>query len=137
VLLLIDKLIGRRVPVRFMLFCFVGAVGVVVHLVALRFALAFLEFSAAQSVATVVAMTSNFFANNVLTYRDRRLRGRRLFTGLVSFYLVSSVGAVANVGVASAVFERDYEWWLAGLAGAALGAVWNYGVSSVLTWSRR
>jgi dolichol-phosphate mannosyltransferase len=137
VLLLIDKLIGRRVPVRFMLFCFVGAVGVVVHLVALRFALAFLEFSAAQSVATVVAMTSNFFANNVLTYRDRRLRGRRLFTGLVSFYLVSSVGAVANVGVASAVFERDYEWWLAGLAGAALGAVWKYGVSSVLTWSRR
>ena len=104
---------------------------------ALRLALEFLEFSAAQSLATVVAMTSNFFANNVLTYRDRRLRGRRLLTGLVSFYLVCSVGAVANVGVASLVFERDYGWWVAGLAGAALGAVWNYGVSSVLTWSRR
>ena len=135
-LLLVDKLIGRRVPVRFMLFCLVGAIGVVVHLVALRLALELLGFSAAQSVATVVAMTSNFFANNLFTYRDRRLRGRRLITGLVSFYLVCSVGAIANVGVASALFERDYGWWLAGLAGAALGAVWNYGVSSVLTWSR-
>ena len=137
VLLLIDKLIGRRVPARFMLFCLVGSIGVAVHLLALRLALEFLEFSAAQSVATVVAMTSNFFANNLFTYRDRRLRGRRLFTGLMSFYLVCSVGAVANVGVATLAFERDYGWWLAGLAGAALGAVWNYGVSSVLTWSRR
>jgi dolichol-phosphate mannosyltransferase len=136
-LLLIDKLIGRRIPVRFMLFCLVGAIGVVVHLLALRLALVFLGFSAAQSIATGVAMTSNFFVNNVLTYRDRRLKGRRLVTGLVSFYLVCSVGAIANVGVASLAFERDYGWWLAGLAGAALGAVWNYGVSSVLTWSRR
>jgi dolichol-phosphate mannosyltransferase len=137
VLLLINKVTGRQIPPRFMLFCLVGAVGVVVHLVALRFALEFLSFSPAQAVATGIAMTSNFFMNNVFTYRDRRLRGWELLTGLLSFCLVCSLGAVANVGVASAIFERDYDWWFAGLAGAALGAVWNYGASSVLTWSRR
>ena len=31
-------------------------------------------------------MTSNFALNNMLTYRDVRLRGRRLVTGLLSFY---------------------------------------------------
>ena len=61
ILLLIDKLIGHRIPVRFMLFCLVGAIGVAVHLLALRLALEFWGFSAAQSVATGVAMTSNFF----------------------------------------------------------------------------
>jgi dolichol-phosphate mannosyltransferase len=137
VLLLINKATGRQIPPRFLLFCLVGAVGVLVHMVALRLALEFWSFSPAQTVATGIAMTSNFFLNNVFTYRDRRLRGWRLLTGLLSFYLVCSLGAVANVGVAAAIFERDYDWWLAGLAGAALGAVWNYGASSVLTWSRR
>ena len=137
VLLLINKMTGRQIPPRFMLFCFVGAVGVLVHLAALRIGLVLWSFSPAQAVATGVAMTSNFFMNNVLTYRDRRLHGWRLLTGLLSFCLVCSVGAVANVGVAWAIFDRSYEWWFAGLVGAAIGAVWNYGVSSVLTWSRR
>ena len=47
------------------------------------------------------------------------------------------VGAVANVGIASAAFEHHYSWWAAGLAGAAVGVVWNYAVSSVFTWRQR
>ena len=135
-LLLLGKLVGRRIPVRFVLFCLVGSVGVLVHLMSLRLALVGMGFSAAQSLATGVAMTSNFFLNNVLTYRDRRLRGAQLLRGLVIFCLVCLIGAAANVGVASLIFGQDYDWWLAGLAGAAIGAVWNYGASSVLTWAR-
>jgi dolichol-phosphate mannosyltransferase len=82
-------------------------------------------------------MTSNYVLNNILTDRDRRLTGVRFFTGLPSFYEVCSLGAVANVGVASAAFGHHYTWWLSGLAGAAVGAVWNYAVSSVFTWRRR
>jgi dolichol-phosphate mannosyltransferase len=138
-MLLADKLVGRFVPVRFALFAFIGVLGLGVHLAVLRGALAFpsLAFAEAQAVATVVAMTSNFFLNNLFTYRDQRLRGWRLLRGLLSFYLICSVGAVGNVGIAAYVFAADNAWWLAGIAGAIVGSVWNYAVSSVFTWRRR
>lgn len=134
--LLLDKLVGRWVPVRFVMFSAVGMSGVLVHFAALSLALLWLGFMAAQALATGLAMTSNFLINNVLTYRDRRLKGWRLIPGLLSFVAVCSVGAIANVGVASAVFYRDYAWWLAALAGIAVGVVWNFAVSQIFTWRK-
>lgn len=138
-MLLADKLVGHIVPVRFALFAFIGALGLVVHLATLRGALTLpsLGFAGAQAVATVVAMTSNFFLNNLFTYRDQRLHGWRLLRGLFSFYLICAVGAVGNVGIAAYVFAADNVWWLAGISGAIVGSVWNYAVSSVFTWRRR
>ncbi len=133
-MLLLDKLVGRYVPVRFVSFAAIGALGVAVHFLTLYFALKAVEFPLAQATATIVAMTSNFALNNFLTYRDRRLSGRRFATGLLSFYAVCSLGAVANVGIASAAFAHHYTWWVSGLAGVAIGVVWNYAVSSVITW---
>jgi dolichol-phosphate mannosyltransferase len=136
-MLLLDKLIGHVVPVRFILFGTVGASGVVVHLTTLRLVLMAGSFPVAQGAATIAAMTSNYILNNILTYRDKRRRGWRFLTGLLSFYAVCATGAVANVGIASAAFQRHYSWWLAGLAGAAVGVVWNYAVSSIFTWRQR
>ena len=135
-LLLLDKLFGRFVPVRFLLFGLIGGSGVVVHLAVLGLAnqVAGVAFFAAQTLATFVAMTSNFFLNNWLTYRDRRLKGWRVLWGLASFYLVCGLGVVANVGIANFAFEREWTWWVSGLVGALVGAVWNYAVSSVVTW---
>jgi dolichol-phosphate mannosyltransferase len=137
--LLLDKLIGHIVPVRFVLFSAIGGFGLVVHLTVLAaaFKLLGLAFAAAQTVATLAAMTFNFLLNNILTYRDRRLRGRRLIYGLLSFYAVCAVGAVGNVGIAAYLFHFDRSWWLAGIAGAMLGAVWNYAISSIFTWRSR
>lgn len=137
-MLLADKMVGHIVPVRFALFALIGGVGLVVHMIVLGLTLAFagIGFTAAQAVATVVAMTSNFFLNNLFTYRDQRLRGWRAARGLVSFYAICSLGAVANVGIASYVFAQDQVWWLAGIAGVVIGSVWNYAVSSVFTWKR-
>lgn len=138
-MLLADKLVGHIVPVRFALFATIGAVGLGVHLMVLWASLTFLAlaFAAAQALAAFVAMTSNFFLNNLFTYRDQRLKGWRLFRGLVSFYLICSVGAVANVGIAAYVFAADQVWWVAGIAGVVIGSVWNYAVSSVFTWKPR
>jgi dolichol-phosphate mannosyltransferase len=138
-MLLADKLVGHIVPVRFALFASIGAVGLGVHLMVLWASLTFLAlaFAAAQALAAFVAMTSNFFLNNLFTYRDQRLKGWRLFRGLVSFYLICSVGAVANVGIAAYVFAADQVWWVAGIAGVVIGSVWNYAVSSVFTWKPR
>jgi dolichol-phosphate mannosyltransferase len=138
-MLLADKLIGHVVPVRFALFAMIGAFGLVVHLASLWMSLNVFgfEFAVGQSVATAVAMTSNFFLNNQFTYRDQRLSGLPLLRGLVVFYLICAVGAVANVGVASYAFTSSHAWWLAGVAGAVVGSVWNFAMSSVFTWRRR
>jgi dolichol-phosphate mannosyltransferase len=134
-LLLLDKLLGRRLPPRFTSFALVGGMGVLVHFAILAACMAGgVRFAVAQGIATFVAMTSNFLLNNVLTYSDRRLHGVRLITGLLSFYLVCATGAIANVGVASFVFERDPSWWLAGLAGVLVGTVWNYVMTALFTW---
>jgi dolichol-phosphate mannosyltransferase len=136
-MLLLDKLVGRYVPARFISFAAIGGSGVLVHFTTLYLGLKLLAFPAAQALATFVAMTSNFALNNILTYRDRRLTGRRFVAGLLSFYAVCSLGAVANVGIASAAFADHYTWWASGLAGAAVGVVWNYAVSSVFTWQHK
>jgi len=138
-MLIADKLIGHLIPVRFVLFAFIGIIGLAVHLAVLWATLRSFEpsFALAQTVAVIVAMTSNFFLNNFFTYRDQRLKGARLLRGLVSFYVICSIGAVANVDVAAYVFQARPTWWLAGIAGALVGSVWNYAVSSVFTWKRR
>lgn len=138
-MLLLDKLVGGAIPIRFVLFALIGGLGLGVNLAVLWVCLDLLGFGFAvsQAVATVVAMTSNFFLNNQLTYRDLRLRGLDMLRGLLVFYLICGLGAVANVGVASYVFAGDRVWWLAGVAGAIIGAVWNFAMSSVFTWKRR
>jgi len=137
-MLLADKLIGHLVPVRFALFALIGALGLFVHITVLWSSLTIvaLSFIAAQSAATMVAMTSNFFLNNLFTYRDQRLRGSRLVRGLLSFYLICSIGALANVGISTYVFRADHTWWVAGVAGVIVGSVWNYAVSSIFTWKK-
>jgi dolichol-phosphate mannosyltransferase len=138
-MLVLQKLVGPAVPVRFLLFSMIGALGVGTHLLALWFGTHMLSiaFPIAQAIATIIAMTGNFLLNNLFTYRDRRLRGRRLITGLISFYAVCGAGGAANVDVASYVMGGHHSWWLAGLAGAAVSAVWNYAMSSIFTWSPR
>ena len=135
-MLLLDKLVGRWVPVRFVSFMLVGGVGVLVHMSVLTtmLKLAGQSFLTSQLAATLVAMTTNFIMNNLITYRDMRLTGWGWVRGWISFTLACSVGAVANVGVAEYLFEQDTTWVLAGLAGILVGAVWNYVITLVYTW---
>jgi len=141
--LLLDKATGGAVPLRFLAFAAVGAVGLLVHMVALALLvgpLGFgqLGFGGAQWGATLVAMTANFVLNNRITYRDARLRGPALWRGLALFYLVCGIGAAANVGIAG-LLVRDgvLAWGAAGAAGALITVVWNYAVSSTLVWRAR
>ncbi len=136
--LLLSKLTGNWISPRFFLFALVGATGLIVHLTALRSAIVLggTSFNEAQIFASFVAMTFNFFLNNALTFRDRRLGGLQAVRGLLSFYVVCSIGTLANLGVADLVYNHDPNWWRAGIAGALMAAVFNYAVSSTLTWRR-
>ena len=137
--LLIDKVIGNFVPTRFALFVLVGSLGVIVNLgcLALFYDLAHASFVMSQSAATFVAMTFNFFLNNIVTFRDRRLQGRHLVIGLLTFYIACSVGAFMNVSFAEFLHRSGVvPWYVAGISGTAISSVWNYGVNTVLTWRR-
>jgi dolichol-phosphate mannosyltransferase len=91
-------------------------------------------FATSQAIAAWIAMTSNFFLNNLLTYHDRRLRGLALLRGLASFYLVCSLGALANIGVAAYAFSRRAEWALSAAVGILVGTLWNYLATARFTW---
>jgi dolichol-phosphate mannosyltransferase len=137
--LITAKLTHDTVSFRFLMFCLVGLSGVAIHMAALQVALQqiALRFAVAQAVATVTAIAWNFALNNLVTYRDQRLKGWRFLTGLLRFELVCAVGAISNVGAASWIYTHHTEWWVAGLGGALMGAVWNYVVSAAFVWRTR
>jgi dolichol-phosphate mannosyltransferase len=137
--LVLAKFTNDAVSLRFVLFAMVGGIGLVVHLTTLFVALQIFKapFAEAQAAGAVVAMTGNFILNNFLTYRDQRLKGFGLLRGLIAFYVVCSVGLLANVGVAFSVYDQEPIWWLAGMAGALMGVVWNYAMSGLFVWRKK
>nr|WP_245336977.1 glycosyltransferase family 2 protein [Sphingomonas sp. PvP018] len=137
---LYDRMFGRFVPVRFAMFSAIGVLGIGVHMAVLSalFLGIGTSFLIGQIGATLAALTMNFFLNNALTYRDRRLKGwRQLADGWVSFALICSVGAIANVGIAAFMHDvRNDAWAVSAMIGVLVGAVWNYALSSRFTWGR-
>jgi len=134
--LVVDKLTSGIVPLRFAIFSLVGATGAVTHLACLWLLLhAFhTTFGEAQTVATILAMTENFFVNNLVTYRSQSLRGVYLLRGLITFWIACSFGAWANLIVANVLLQWGARWYLAGFAGLVLSSVWNYSMSTLFTW---
>lgn len=137
--LVVSRLTGGLFSIRFVLFLMVGCTGVFVQLAAVKAGLlaGMTPFWVAQSFGVWIAMTSNFLLNNMLTYSDRALKGWALVPGLLSFYAVCLVGAVANVGVAELLVALVPWWGIASIAGAVVGAFWNFVASALVTWRVR
>jgi dolichol-phosphate mannosyltransferase len=136
---LYDKTLGKVIPTRFALFGTVGAFGVIVHFVVLSILLFALgeRFAIAQTAAVLVAMSFNFWLNNWLTYRDKRLVGvAALLRGWLGFIATCAIGAFANVAIATFLEAQGVFWVLAALAGIVVGSVWNYALSSRFVWGR-
>ena len=139
-LLLWESKFGKIIPARFISFCTIGGTGVFIHVFILYISLQFsLSFILSQSLATLVAMTSNFYLNNILTYRDKRKKGVYAVKALFIFYLTCGVGALANIGIASYIYQGNIFnisgiWYFSGILGALTGAVWNFLMSSLITW---
>ena len=137
--LLIEKRTGGWVRARFVLFATVGLSGVAVNLAAQALArrLGAGSFALAEAAAILAAMLSNFALNNVLTFRDRRLRGSAFWRGLMLFCLSSTGGAVLGELAAVAAYRLHFPWLACGIVGAAAGASINYVGATRLSWRRR
>jgi dolichol-phosphate mannosyltransferase len=136
--LIVDKLVGRYLPTRFVLFLGVGSLGLLIHLSILGMfhTLAPAAFAFGQVVATLSAMMFNFFLNNLVTFRDRRLKGMALLRGLFVFYSACTLGVLINLSFADRLFAVGLPWYFAGICGVAISSVWNYGVNTIVTWRR-
>lgn len=136
--LIADKFLGRFLPTRFVLFVLVGSLGLLIHLsiLGLFHLVNTNAFSVGQIVATLSAMMFNFFLNNLITFRDRRLKGMALLRGLLVFYAACTLGVFINLSFAHRLLAAGLPWYLAGLSGLAISSVWNYGVNAVVTWRR-
>ena len=134
--LVADKLIGQWLPIRFVLYCLVGAMGVAVHLSILWLLYVELRYRLENAllVAITVALLANYAVNNILTYRERRLRGWAFLTGLIVYALACSVGNLSNYALTKLLVDRGVWWPLAGISGLAVGSVWNFAASSIFTW---
>lgn len=138
-MLLVDKRIGHLIAPRLLFFLLVGGSGVALHylIMSTLFLGLGVSFTIAQLIGTISAMTSNFFLNNLFTYRDQRLRGVKLVRGLLSFYAVCGMGALANIGIAAYAFSKHLEWALSAAAGIVVGTLWNYLATARFTWGAR
>ena len=137
--LILSHLSRGLLSIRFILFGMVGLSGVFVQLFTtfLCLNLSIQPYVIAHSIGVFMAMTSNYYFNNLLTYKDRSLAGSSFFKGLLSFYLICSAGALANIAIAKLFFDYTEIWVLSSLMGAILGAVWNFIFSSIFTWKAR
>ena len=135
--LLADKIIGRFVPVSFVVYVLAGLSGLFLHLATLGILFRYvgIAFVSAQLTATLVAMVSNFLVNNSVTFRQQRLKGTMLLPGLLAYIAICGLGAIVNVQASEYLFENHIPWWFAGAAGALVGAVWNYAVSTQIVWT--
>jgi len=138
IMLLLDKGFGKFIPVRFIAFSVVGGFGVLIHMLVLSFFYNQLNagFVVSQSLATLTAMICNYGFNNILTYQDRRLLGTDWIKGLFTFVVACSIGALANIGIATYLFSQESKLFLAAIVGIVVGAVWNYAVTSFYVWNK-
>jgi dolichol-phosphate mannosyltransferase len=140
-----DVTLGRWVPLVFVKYCTVGTLGVLVNAAAFwaaSFILGpaaretFAGFSVAVLVAIQTAILFNFLLNNAWTFSQTRLSGTRIATGFLRYNAACALGALANYAVSGFLFSNGWSRGVAVVAGALVGAAWNYTMSRAITWRR-
>ena len=132
-----DKKVGHLIPARFALYVMVGFSGMVVHglILLLFYRMGGMPLEQTQIFGTATAIVWNFFLNNMITYRDRKLKGwASLLQGLLVYVAGCGVGAFSNLALTRMLVEQNVPGLIAGMAGMAISSVWNFGMASALTW---
>jgi dolichol-phosphate mannosyltransferase len=140
---LYDVSLGRYIPLTFVKYCIVGALGVGVHLTAFLllsryFAhglpLTIFGFSLSVIGAIETAIVFNFWLNNLWTFAHARLRGVGMLVGFAKYNVACAFGALANYAVSTFLFSLGWGEILSVVLGACTGIIWNYTMSRLFAW---
>ena len=135
---LLHSFSGRIFPRRAVSFALVGSTGVFIQLSTIYFLLAVtnFDFETVLPVGVIIAASSNFIINNILTFRSNKLLGKSFYTGLLKFLLVSSLPIIANVGVTNLFYSKfSTNTFFSQLLGIFVVFIWNYAASSKVVWN--
>ena len=135
---LLHNFFGRIIPRRAFSFALVGLIGVFVQMFAIYFLLAVTDFDFEKilPVGVILAATSNYIINNILTFRSNKLSGKNFYFGLFKFLLVASLPIIANIGVANLFYNQlSSNTFFAQIAGILVVFIWNYAASSRVVWN--
>ena len=134
---LIYALSLKIIPRRAISFALVGCTGVLIQLVSFHMLgnIIGYNFNGALIVSVFIAAASNFYVNNILTFRFERLCGFDLFRGLLQYLLVISLPIALNISIANIVYTQVTENTIsAQLAGIIIAYAWNYIATSKFIW---
>ena len=135
---LIHNFFGRIIPRRAFSFALVGLIGVFVQMFVIYFLLGVTDFDFEKilPVGVILAATSNYIINNILTFRSNKLSGKNFYFGLFKFLLVASLPIIANIGVANLFYNQlSSNTFFAQIAGILVVFIWNYAASSRVVWN--
>ena len=138
VISLLHTFSGRIFPRRAVSFALVGSTGVFIQLSTIYFLLAVtnFDFETVLPLGVIIAASSNFIINNILTFRSNKLLGKNFYTGLLKFLLVSSLPIIANVGVTNLFYSKfSTNTFFSQLVGIFVVFIWNYAASSKVVWN--
>jgi dolichol-phosphate mannosyltransferase len=88
----------------------------------------------ASLIAIETSILSNFFLNNVWTFRNRETENYWL-TKLLRFHAVAALAGITNYSLLL-LLVKALGWWdiFANLIGIMVGTLVNYSMNSVWTW---
>jgi dolichol-phosphate mannosyltransferase len=120
---------------RFQKFLLVGAVGFAVNQLSLfllhdSFGLA---VRAASPFAIFLSMIVTFYLNEIWTWHDRG--SGRILSRARTYAPINLGGLAINWAVLTYLHDSvDMHYLIANLIGAAIAAVWNFGLNNAITW---
>ena len=134
---LLHEISFRLLPKTLISFGMVGLSGIFVQLVSTEIQMRILDinFTRALPFSVLIAATSNYLINNILTFRSNRLQNYKLIQGLIKFLFVVSLPVIGNIFFAVS-FYREFKlstFW-AQICGIVIIFIWNYIVSTKFVW---
>ena len=134
---LLHEISFRLLPKTLISFGMVGLSGIFVQLVSTEIQMRILDinFTRALPFSVLIAATSNYLTNNILTFRSNRLQNYKLIRGLIKFLIVVSLPIIGNIFVAVSFYRalKLNTFW-AQICGIFIIFIWNYIASTKFVW---
>jgi len=138
-LMIAKKLSSKLLFIRPLAFACVGTTGAILQLGSFYFLYRVCHggLVSSQMVSIMAAILTNFVLNNRYTFHDRTVQGTPEALSLLMYFNISCIGACLNILTSLALMRANLPWQLAGVAGIAVGAIWNYVMSVTVVWKVR